>query len=406
MVLDEDHLMSTRSQITRILAFVVGVITIILIWVYQGNRYSPDTLRNSVTEHEIIANNLPLDLLWSQTFSQPINGRPLGNEQFMFMFVESDLLVAFENESGRIAWQYKANAPTSLEPNLALSSDTVFLSELNHLVALDTETGERSWGRRFPITMPRPPDVLVIGDVVVVAKRYAGTFIAAYDVHTGDVLWDLTSFFNRATSYSGLLDCSEPFIPPATITPAICLFIDTEVFVINPSEGQVVHKYVVPFSTSRNPQFRESYLFAGTDKGIKVFDAFQNIDFILPANCLQGFFTKPVFFHERNLLTVTGCDEAYTLSIDSLYDEPKWVFSSSSEIASSFVTVNGQTGFILNRKAEIEGIDLNSGESTGKLTTMPTEQVRDRHYVNGLYVNSPYIYAIIDEGNLLVFKQI
>ncbi len=83
---------------------------------------------------------------------------------------------------------------------------------------------------------------------------------------------------------------------------------------------------------------------------------------------------------------------------------PRWLYQSPEEMYSSFVTLDGQTGYFLNEKAEIVGIDLLTGNRVGEIV-LSSKYLQPGLYANYLFVDTGHIYAVLSNQDLLVFKN-
>lgn len=376
---------------------------------YAIFRQDIDVWFNPVTEQTVVSNNLPLQQIWSFTSLKPFKGQPIGNNQITLLRIDESTIKAFETQTGHELWEYDAPNAISYGPHLFVTDSRVVGASGNgsesFLFTLNNLTGKEIWRVILPAQLTRTPDVIVLENTIVVAQRSARVFVAGYDLVNGQLLWEISNSV-PATGYSGALAC--PLIPPH-LDVELCLVFHEQVFVVDSLSGEILERHVSPFSLHRDVVYSRGKFFASTNRNkvaVQVFDVEQDRSFSLPASCTRGRFAYPITVNSSIVYVATGCSEAYTLPIADLQTSPAWIYTSPTPIASSFTTLDNSLAFLLDNRGWVHGLDTRTGEVVGRIEIEPSQEMNNRANVNGLYANAPYLYVVLDEGNLFVFEQL
>ncbi len=375
-----------------------------------ANKERLDYLFNPVHQQSIVSNNLPLQLMWSYQPEKAFNLVPAGNSKITVIGNKGQL-IALENETGALLWEYEAPGFTS--PNIYLDEVNIVgafgQGNQTYLFKLDTLTGWEYWKVILPAELTRTPDILVIDNIVITAKRSkGGSFIAGYDLQTGKQEWNVSSDL-PSTGYSSMVTCSPKYFGiDQPISEALCLIFHDQIFIINSENGFLLEQQSAPFSLNHAPVFDRGKFFASTNVNkpiVQVFDVENNQRLSLPASCKAGRFASSVTVIDSKILVANGCDELYFVSANDLQVTPSWIYHSLNSISSQFVSLDGITGYVLENNAQLTGIDLTTGKAIGNIKTNSNTEMRNRNQINGLYLNPPYLYVVMDEGNLSVLKK-
>lgn len=394
--------------------FIIYLIVILSIMILFANWRNLNVSFNGIRNRSLASNTLPLQLIWSYHSEKPFRSEPMGNATVTIIREDNSLLKAFENETGELIWEYNAPNSISSGSNMMVNEEMLVgasgSGNQSYLFMLDASTGEEAWKTLLSAHPTRTPDVVIINNMVITAKRSkGGFFIAGYDLRDGTQQWDGSSML-PPTGYSGMVECSSEYFDLNTSPDAIlCVIYDNHIYIVEPDSGTLLEHLVAPFSLHNDPVFSDGMFFASTNDAksvVQVFDLKQTMLYSLPATCSEEKFASSVAISNQKVLVVNGCDEVYFVSATELRDPPDWIYSSPISISSQFVSLDGSVGYILDDSVRIVGIDLVTGEIIGSITTEPDAEMEDEKQVNGLYLNPPYMYAVMDEGNLMIFKMV
>ncbi len=399
-----------KIPIGRIMLFVVFFF-MMLVFI---NSRDIEILFNPNTDRTVVSNNLPLELAWSYHPGRPLRTEPIGNSRITIIRIDDDTLMALDNETGDLVWEFEAPSHILSSGNNLIINEEILVtafgqSDRSDLFALDLLTGEEIWQIRLPAQPLSTPDIVVINDVVIAAKRSeGGFFIAGFNLIDGKQMWNSSMAF-PPTGYSDMLVCSVgDFILELDENDVLCGIFHEQIFLIDPERGLILERINAPFSLSRDPIYRNDKFFVSTNDAkpvVQVFDIEHYATLSLPATCATGKFAFPVTGVNEKILVSNGCDEVYSVDEANLQASPEWIYTSPITLTSQFVSLDGSVGYVLDSFGQINGIDLGSGEIVGSITTSPDAGMRNRKQVNGLYLNPPFLYAVMDEGNLMVFRE-
>lgn len=363
--------------------------------------------------HTLEANTLSSSvvLAWTYYSDNDIAVPPKGNDELVVVFDDNGRLTALDNTSGKTIWEYTVPSRTGhLWSNhvFDLDNEVLITSERdNGLLALDVTNGQEAW--RTPLVAFRTtPDIVIVGSVVIVSifsTRTTEGYVAIYKLEDGTLLWD-KPLPNRA--YEHTFKC--PFISESlglsthNNSSTVCLSLFDQLQIIDTSEEaeiKVIGSINRAFPSNDIPYYQAGTIFTNPNPNPKVqsYDVVSDNVYELPADCLTERGAQPVSSNELKFLVANGCNEIYILNKGSLRATPEWILRSDNILASPFVTVNGESGFVLNDEAEIMEIDLSEGELIGKLVTAPS-QLQIDHATNSLVPNPPYLYALMDGHTL------
>jgi hypothetical protein len=276
------------------------------------------------------------------------------------------------------------------------------------LLALDVENGKKIWQRHLASAAKTTPNVMIIGDVAIVSAfstyPYTEGNVASYKLDNGEFVADI-DVPSRTFQYK--LSCPPDLGNSNLGEQRICITLFNRLLTINSvEEFKVIDTDIVNLYSLDIPYYQTGFVFSNPSPlpAPQVFDTKQNREFALFAGCSRESTSHPVTSYGDLILISTGCDDLYTMDVHHLEQEPSWIFTSESEIFSSFVTVDGAIGYALNARGEMIGINLATGGEIGRLMTKP-DQLERRQFRNSLTVNPPYLYALMDGNTLLAFKQ-
>ena len=112
-------------------------------------------------------------------------------------------LLALEAESGRLLWK-KADADTAelMPTTLSAANGRAFFQSPQHVICLDTKTGEELWRAARPVALLRPswsaPTLVVVDDVVLSADRAGTTAVPEGAFADRKVQWLVSSAGGQA----------------------------------------------------------------------------------------------------------------------------------------------------------------------------------------------------------------
>jgi len=168
---------------------------------YDSRGYAPFT---QITPANV--SRLKIAFTYKTGLKQGHEAPPVVNGRYMFITTPLDHVIALDAETGKVLWKYRKKlAPGARRsvccgvPNrgVALFGDDVYLATLdNHVVALKAVTGKVDWDRKVEAagtgyTMTLAP-LVVDGEVIVGesgGEFGARDFIVALDARTGRQIW-------------------------------------------------------------------------------------------------------------------------------------------------------------------------------------------------------------------------
>ncbi|MCB9433718.1 MAG: PQQ-binding-like beta-propeller repeat protein [Ardenticatenaceae bacterium] len=374
--------------------------------------------RTSSSHIAIKSNTLPLELIWTYKAENPIKLTALSTSNVIAILDEKGTVKALNSQTGALKWQYETGSKISnvsySTPKWGIEGDRLILApDKENLLALDAQTGEKIWQTRLSASTWNLPTISIQSDMITVGEWDTNTngYLAGYNLQDGRLRWNV--IINQPKSYRFLFKCPFIFTRSGRLENALCvllsndkmLIIDTRQQIENQGSGLLSTGYP-PVNTLNTPVFQDGFIFTNPslNPAIHVLDTLQEKQFMLPANCQHGTVAHPVTTYNQRVLVANGCNEVYILDIHQLDQEPEWIFQSNEEIYSSFVTVNGQTGYFLNEKAEVIGVNLATGTYVGKLT-LNSNQLKTGQFINYLVVFNNNLFLAINEYHLLAFEH-
>ncbi len=375
--------------------------------------YSQFSSKTSTTE--IIDDTLPLELVWSQQLTEELLIPPVSNDEIFVAMDRNGVLTAFDSQAGTRLWQYDlGNRPgTASYSEMAIGKEVLILSlENSTLLALNVQTGEKIWQTSLATPLWDFPTIIIANDMVVIGAWDARTngYLGGYRVHDGRLSWEI-SFPVR--NYRFLFDCSPMPTQESLLENAVCVVPNDKILVINITnewpanlaQAQIEDIYE-PISTLTTPVVADRFIFTNPspDPAVNVFDTIQNSAFKLPASCSRETVAHPVTIFGNEVLVANGCNEVYVLNMDRLTEGPKWTFQSSEELQSSFVTIDGKVGYFLNKKGEIVGINLVTGNQVGKIT-FSNGQLQTYYFFDVLTVDGNRLYVVLNNREIFSFRS-
>lgn len=390
----------------RIVLFCLAVI--ICSSVARSSNFLLETWRTIAPRFHTVTNNtLPLKLIWSYTTSEVIKVPPLMNSEIVVVLRGDNTLTALDIDTGNTRWEHILDADVGLPYSRFVydldEERLVIAVNKAQLLAFDIKSGQKIWQIDLTPAAKTTPNVKIMENAVVVSafstQPYTEGNVASYQLNSGEFIADI-DIPPRTFQYQ--FSC-----PPSVGGQRICITLHNRLLTIDSAEDfKVIETDVVNLYSLDFPFYQAGFIFSNPSPfpAPEVFDTQQNREFSLFAGCSRDNTSHPVTSHDDLILVSTGCNELYIMSINRLEQEPNWIFSSNNEILSSFVTINGETGYALNAKGEIIGANLANGEEIGRIMTEP-DQLEREQFRNNLTVNPPYLYALMNGNTLLVFKQ-
>lgn len=382
----------------------------VLIFLIAYKQFFPKT-----SSTEIIDDTLPLELVWSQRFTEDLFIPPVSNGEIFVVMDEKGVLTALDSQTGTRLWQYElGNQPdTASYSKMAIGEGRLIVSlENNKLLALNVQTGEKIWQASLVTPLWNFPTIVIANDMVVIGAWDARTngYLGGYHLQDGRLSWEM-SF--PARNYRFLFDCSPIPTQAGLLENAVCVIPNNRILVINITnewpanlaQARIADIYE-PISTLTTPVFADGFIFTNPspDPAVNVFDIIQNSAFKLPASCSKENAAHPVTVFGNEVLVANGCNEVYVLNTSQLTEAPKWIFQSPDELQSSFVTIDGKVGYFLNEKGEIIGIDLVTGNQVGKID-FSIGQLQIYYLFDGLAVDGSRLYVVLNNREIFSFRS-
>lgn len=362
--------------------------------------------------YSIDSNSLPIEIQWVQVVTDPIHGKPIGNDEKIVVQSGEKYLFGFDNQTGKVLWQYEATSSFLVGQHIALTDELVIgVTNRLDLFALDIDTGYKVWNEIISEPLISSPDILVIDDNVILAQRNmgGGTYIATYKVIDSGLRKEMSFSFPR-NDFSSIIACPNIKAEINQDPADVCLIFYDKIFVMDSFQSINLDEIQAPFSVAGDPLYIDGIIFSRSSKAsntasVQAFDARENNYHVLFATCDEQKQPYPTSSYQSGVLISNGCDEVYVVSTEGLYKKPAWIFHSPLSTRSSFVTVEGKFGYFLNDNAEVVGIDLENGHIVGKLMLEPNYLNNDRFNSNSIYVIENVLYVIVDEINIIAFSQ-
>lgn len=367
--------------------------------------------------HTEVSNSLPIKAIWTYNSNTPIKVPPQANNEIVVVLQTNGVLVALDNKTGEKRWAYDTGTnvgdPWS-EAMFDLNDDLLITPKNNsELIILDAQNGQELWGGKLNIVAKTTLNLQIINDIVVVStfstKPTTEGYIAGYHLETMELIWEKyypSRSFEWAFSCPHILNDSDS----GSYTVCVSLYNRLETIDFNPllpaNLPRITNNKAWILASYNTPYYQEGYIFSNPSPipAIEVLETESNNQFALPEQCKEQRIPYPVQVYSELVLASTGCGELYTLNINSLPQPPQWVFQSPHFLRSSFVTLQGDIGYVLNEKAEVLGIDLDTGEVVGQFTTRPTS-LEKTMLLNSLEVKPPYLFAFFNGHQLIVFEE-
>lgn len=389
---------------------VVGLILTLIIGSVIERRLKPTVLSPG-------SNTLPVKLVGSFYTEKNVQLLPMGSETIVVLLEGDQKLIALSSETGKAIWEQALENPVNLVADYKaspfnVSQDVVVvLAGEKQFIALKINTGEAVWDTELATPIENFTDVLIMDSVIIVTgiDSSLNNSVSGYSIENGQLMWQMvlpprvlqhmfpcagipageTILTNMSTVCLLLLDklvVVDPLTIAQTLTPAIRM------------------NMAVSLTSFNKPVYSDGFIFTNYSQYPynHVFEVSTQTEFDLPVSCTGGWSANPVSIFSNQILVATGCNDIYTLPLDELRSDPAWMLHLPDRLFSSFVTLDGQWGYVLTQTGELLAVDLLSGQRNGAFVVESVNlQGGDRG--NGLVVNPPYLYALINEYNLFIF---
>lgn len=377
---------------------------------YQGKQEYPGF-------YQEVSSDLPIRLTWTYESAEPIRVPPRSNQDTLVILESNGVFRGLDLETGKAQWEYDTGMeigwPSSDRPYDV--NDDLLVAIINNrlLTIIDAHNGKELWQIEVNSVSEIVPDILLFNNVVVISSPSVEPttqgYLAGYDLNTRGLIFEK---YYPPRSLTHAFRCPGFYQSSKSSEYTVCVshyrYLDVIDFNPLPENGfvRVLGKMEWKFATLDRPYFREGFIFSvdSPNPAIQVIDVEEREQFALFESCEIKKPPFPIQSYEEVLLVSTGCDEFYSVTIDSIREDPPWVFHSPDELRSPFVKLGGDVGYFLTSKAEIIGVDLSTGENVGRFTTNPASLDSGR-YNNDLVVQRPYLYAFLNGRQIFAFKE-
>lgn len=367
--------------------------------------------------YSMASNSSQLELEWTYFSETFIRLGPLVADGLIMIMDSAGVVTTFDHASGEIVWQYESGHAVGLvspaTPKWVFYEDRlIFTVGLERLIALNYLTGELIWETQLPKKLIGLPTMVIVDEAVAIAEWDEAMFsyVGFYRLHDGQITWH-TQMPSR--SYRFLFAC--PYIPvPVPIAETICVVLHDRTLILDgrsgaSSTGSTYFKQLPHLSSYNTPVYQDGLIFTNppaTDTPyVEVFDTESGERLHLEPVCdQQRWVYNPVTIFEDRVFVANGCNHLHVTDLSSLQEPPPWVYRSPHPVRSRFVTLDGQHGYILNARAEIIEINLETGQQAGKIILDPQRTDPDQPW-NELTPDSPYLYALVNGYTVLAFKR-
>lgn len=388
---------------------VVGLILALIIGALIEKRLKPTVLRPG-------SNTLPVKLGGSFYAEENVQLLPLSSEAIVILLEGDQKLIALSSETGKAIWERELENPVNLvardkaRPFNISQEFVVVLAGEKQFMALTINTGEVVWDTELATPIENFTDVLIMDSVIIVTgiDSSSKNRVSGYSIENGQLMWQIvlpSRVLQHMFPCAGI-PTSETIL---TNMNTVCLLMLDNLVVVDPlTIAQTLTPAIrmnisVSLYSSNKPVYYDGFIFTNPSHYTHVFEVSTQAEFDLPDSCTEGVPAKPVSTFSNQILVATGCNDIYTLPIDELRDDPAWMLDLPDRLFSSFVTLDGQWGYVLTQTGELLAVDLLSGQRNGAFVVESVNlQGRDRG--NGLVANPPYLYALINEYNLFIFE--
>lgn len=368
--------------------------------------------------YRVVTNTLPIKLKWGYILPNPIAILPVANEELLLVLDDQGSLVAFDNETGNIKWQYDFEDIPKLRSGLMfemqLNNEYVVTTNSRAVVALNVENGNLVWTK--PLLYPldsNMPGILIVENAVVVVeddKNRRRSQITVYNLRSGEEI----GYIEGLNSYATAFAC--PYIPIAKVVGAdsVCFLVYKSLDLFNAGTNNPIELQnslvTIPIRLISNslPSYKQNRIFTnpGSKSTLAVFDLDSYNTFYLPSRCVEHLefgTAQPASFYENNLFIITSCGELYALNIYQLSQQPSWLIEIPDEVLSPLITLDGKVGFILTNRGSIKSIDLKTGNFTGEFIVTPDYLSANRlSYLGSSFSN---LIAILNGQQIFVLSN-
>lgn len=365
---------------------------------------------------KFVSNTLPVSFAWSYESVEPVRVPPRANHEVMVLLQTDGVFVALDIETGTVRWEYdtgrKIGWPFSDKPYDLNSEILITVTSSKFLTAIDAFTGRELWRIELNSISSVVPDVLLVDSVVVISSTSVEPttrgYIAGYDLNTRALIFE-KYYPSRSLGHS--FRCPDFYPQPQSAEYTVCVsyYKHLDVIDFNPQlksgavrvQGQMAWE----FATLDRPYFSDGYIFSvnSPDPAIQVIDVEQSDQFALPVGCETKKYHTQFKVMGKYYWFQPAAMRFTPLPLIRL-ETPSWVFHSTDELRTPFVTLHGDVGYILSNQAEIIGVDLNTGTVVGRFTTYPTS-LNEGRYLHSLASQDSYLYAFLNGRQIFVFEQ-
>jgi len=403
------------KQKEKIYILILTILAIIQVSCVPFQAYSDTS--NTWSFHEITSNDLPLKILWEYELSSPATVPPINNDDTMFILQTDGIIKAINLTSGILEWEYNTGEasdwPWSENPYDVNKNLLTTVIDNSYYILIDANSGEEIRRTKLNYATKTVPDILLIDDIVVISSFSVDPttegYIVGYDLETGKNIFEK---FYPSRSFEYSFKCPNYSQDSQSSEYTICVSLYDHLDVIDFDPQLEIEKSRVriredwKLASNDRPLYQEDLIFFNPSPkpAIQVLEVNQGEQFMLFEECAVKKVPHSIKAYQDMLLASTGCNEVYTLDINSIGDRPAWVYKTTDTLKSSFVTLDGNVGYFLNDKAEIVGVNLNTGTIVGKFVTNPTSLEKGK-YLNSLTGTDPYLYALFNGHQVFVFEQ-
>lgn len=357
---------------------LLGIIYVILQVAYGA------IVESFVPERMIEQSTLPLPYKWSYTAATKIHGHPVAVAGLILLRTD-DSVIALKTETGERSWIVPAPAFASLSPDIAIQGNVLLVvsDRGSKVLAFDVRDGTVLWSQEPFGSLGKISTVATDNQRTYVGLVRAGVPIRAYDLQSGEPIWDNDLLVPSGYSVAAMeINNNELYA-----------VVGNDLFILDSRTG-TLKKTITGFYQGNNIQLVNHVALTWFNSTLLVKD-------VESGNRIWQFNKRPHFFNvigDRVYVSSNCCAlHALQLSTGQLLWERPLPLLTGSEV----VTI-GNTGYVMMEDGSILAFDTESGADRGKLETTPHSvgiNVPDR----GLGTDGTSLYATFGDNKVFAF---
>lgn len=383
------------KHLTRLLT-LASILATMSIVVIACASISPTTEagrlpRPTDVSRKIVTSSLPLINAWQFAAPLLISWVPIV-ERGVVLVRSQYGLQAINGATGQKKWEYPFGRSGGVDFPIVTDGDTVAVAGARRLRVLDFESGREIW-QQETIGSDWIAALAMDDERVYAAATIATSQVAAYDLHSGTLLWRQDKLVPR--SMFGVYLSGDN----------LHVFSGGR-FILDKRTGAIIGQpEKLAFNSRLFPVVASQTIFIATlDGTLKAIDLLSlKPRWALDSECstFRNDFQFPTIV-DNTVYAASGCSEVY--AVDIFTGRKIWTYRPNTNLrVQSSVAVSDEIAYVVYSDSSLRAIDVHSGEPIGYLQTEPPFTPGVVHG-SGIAAGDDYIYAYFGGSDLFAFK--